>query len=69
MTLEVAIPPALEPLAALIRSVMGTLQWFLGGIFGLYVILIILRLLGYKRIMKRLKDIEKKLDKLSKKKK
>jgi len=57
----ISIPAELEPIAAFIRTTMGTLQWFLGGLFGLYVISIILRFIEYKNILKRLKRIERKL--------
>ena len=65
----IPIPAELEPIAAFIRSVMGTIQWFLGGLFGLYVILIILRIFEFKKVKKRLEIIEKKLDKLMRKRK
>lgn len=63
----IEIPASLEPIASLIRNLMGTVQWFLGGIFGLYVILIIIKILEYKKISKRLKQIETKLEKIMKK--
>lgn len=64
----ITIPPELEPLAAFIRSIMATLQWFLGGIFGLYVVFLIWRIFEYKKTMKLLLRIEKKIDKILKRK-
>lgn len=65
----IEIPASLEPIASLIRSLMGTVQWVLGGIFGLYVILIVIKIFEYKKISKRLKQIEAKLEKLIKRRK
>ena len=59
------LPTALEPLANVIGRVMGVLQILVGGIFGLYFILVLLRLLEYRRMIKHLGDIKKEIIKLN----
>ena len=42
-TLILEAVPALTPLFETVRSIIQSLQWLVGGIFGLYLILIFLR--------------------------
>lgn len=62
----ITLPPELEHLASFTREIMGIAQWFLGGIFGLYVIFIIFKIVEHRKLTKRLERIEKKIDKLAK---
>jgi len=52
------VPQALEPFAAFIQGLLGYAEFFLGGIFGLYVILVILRWYESHRLVHMLKDIQ-----------
>ena len=55
------IPPILEPLSNFIIGIMNVLKVLVGGIFGIYVILVFLRWIEYKRMTKILKDIRKEI--------
>ena len=75
--------PALAPLFETIRLIIQSLQWLVGGIFGLYLILIFLRwresrMVG--QILKEIRDdlknladeiriVNERVDKIEKKKK
>ena len=55
--------PILRPIATLI----GVIQVLVGGIFGLYLFLVILRWIEYKKLVKLLKNIDDGIKKLNKK--
>jgi type III secretory pathway component EscU len=57
---------AIEPVAGFVRGVFGMVQLFVGGIFGLYVILVILKWFEYKKMVKLLKEIKTEIRKLGK---
>ena len=76
MAINATLPPALEPLAAVITSIMDVTKILVGGIFGLYLILLIAKWIEYKRLVRLLIDIKnqlyhlnEKFDKKSRKKK
>lgn len=82
-TLILEALPALTPLFDAIRLIIESLQWLVGGIFGLYLILIFLRwresrMVG--QILKEIRDdlknladeiriVNERVDKIEKKKK
>ncbi len=49
--------PALAPLFEHIRTIIQSLQWLVGGIFGLYLILIFLRWRESRMVSNILKEI------------
>ncbi len=65
---NLTIPPPIEPVAGFVQGVYSAIQLFVGGIFGLYVILVVLRYVEYKKMVKLLKDIRLEIKKLGKKK-
>jgi|TARA_B100000315_G_C14174570_1_gene406079 uncharacterized membrane protein len=65
----------LQPYFSTVEEVIGTLSLFVGGIFGIYLIMLIVRLVFFQRIWKMFKglksqmtSLENKIDKLGKKK-
>ena len=66
MAINATIPAVLEPLAGVISGIVGMLKPLVGGIFGLYVILVILRLLEYKRMVRLLTQIKEEIAELNK---
>ena len=69
--------PLIEPLALTVNTLISTLNVLVGGVFGLYVIILIFRIVTFKKlsgkmnnildeigfIKKKVKNIEKKLNK------
>jgi len=62
------LPPVLEGLAHSLNSVVNIAQVLVGGIFGLYVILIILRWHEARTLKRLMKEVRDELRKLNKKK-
>lgn len=67
--------PILGPLSSTVQQVFNVVSVLVGGIFGIYVISLIIRLIFfrklldlYKEIKNSMKRIESKIDKLGKKK-
>ena len=69
MALNATLPVVLEPLATAINSVIDIARLLVGGLFGLYLILLIVKWVEYKRLVKILTDIRKELRALSNSKK
>lgn len=63
---EAGLPKELEPVANTILPMLTKLSVVVGGIFGLYVILIIIRIYYERKNMKILQDIRYDLDQLNK---
>lgn len=66
----------LGPYYSTIEQVVGTISLFVGGIFGIYLITLIVRVVFFRKIYKSFEEIklsikrlENKIDKLGKKKK
>jgi len=57
--------PALTPLFESIRAIIASLQWLVGGIFGLYLILIFLRWRESRVVARVLKEIRDDIRELS----
>ena len=64
-TLILEAVPALTPLFETVRSIIQSLQWLVGGIFGLYLILIFLRWRESRMVAKILKEIRDDLKQLA----
>lgn len=67
--------PLLGPISSTVQQVVSTLSLLVGGIFGIYVITLIIRLIFFKKILDfykelkiSMKRIEAKIDKIGKKK-
>ena len=67
--------PLLGPVSSTIQQVLGVISVFVGGIFGIYVITLVVRIIFFKKLInmyKELKDelvnLNSKVDKLGKKK-
>lgn len=57
--------PGLAPLFETIRLIIQSLQWLVGGIFGLYLVLIFLRWRESRMVAKILKEIRDDLKNLA----
>lgn len=72
MPAETAIPiinatiPIVSPIADIITNIWQTIQFLVGGIFGLYIILIVFRIYEYKKTSQMLKEIKTDIEKLNK---
>jgi len=67
--------PLLGPVSSTVKQVLSIVSLLVGGIFGIYVITLIVRLVFFKKIYNAYKEIkismermENKIDKLAKKK-
>ena len=67
--------PLLEPLSTTFKDLLKVLEILVGGLFGIYVISLIVRLIFFRKIYKSFEEIkvsmkkmEAKIDRLSKKK-
>ena len=67
--------PLLGPVSSTVKQVLSIVSLLVGGIFGIYVITLIVRLIFFRKIYKAFEEIkvsikkmEAKIDKLSKKK-
>ena len=67
--------PILGPVSSTVRQVLNVVSIFVGGIFGIYVIAMIVRIIFFKKILDYCKELkvsmermENKIDKLRKKK-
>jgi hypothetical protein len=60
-----SIPPLLAPFFGDIQNLLNMLQFFVGGLFGLYLILVIIRLYEVRKLKKTLKAITYQLDHLN----
>lgn len=56
--------PLVGPIADTVTNMWQTLQVLVGGIFGLYIVIILLRIYEYKNISKTLKEIKEDIKKL-----
>ncbi|MAE42701.1 hypothetical protein CMO93_02935 [Candidatus Woesearchaeota archaeon] len=68
--------PLIGPISSTIQQIFGVVSILVGGIFGIYVITLIVRLFFFRKIYKSFEEIrisikrlEDKIDKLGKKKK
>jgi membrane protein insertase Oxa1/YidC/SpoIIIJ len=68
--------PLLGPISSTVQEILNTVSLLVGGIFGIYVITLIVRLIFFKKLLDLYKEIknsmekmESKIDKLGKKKK
>jgi hypothetical protein len=68
--------PILGPVSSTVQQIINTLSLFVGGIFGIYIITLVVRLVFFKKIYDSFEEIkvaikrmEAKIDKLGKKKK
>lgn len=66
--------PLLEPVSYTFREVLRYIEFFVGGIFGLYLITLVVRLVFFRKIYKSFEEIrdgmkrmESKIDKFKKK--
>jgi hypothetical protein len=66
--------PLLGPISSTVQQVLGVISFLVGGIFGIYVISLIVRLIFFKKILDfykeikvSMKRIEAKIDKMGKK--
>lgn len=57
--------PALAPLFETVRLIIQSLQWLVGGIFGLYLVLIFLRWRESRMVAQILKEIRDDLKQLT----
>lgn len=48
----------LEPIFTNIQGMFGTLKYLIGGVFGVYIILAIIRYFEYRMLKKTLKEIK-----------
>ena len=64
-TLILDAVPALAPLFETIRLIIQSLQWLVGGIFGLYLVLIFLRWRESRMVAQILKEIRDDLKQLT----
>ena len=68
--------PFLGPVSSTVQQIFGVISILVGGIFGIYVITLVIRLFFFRKIYKSFEEIkisikrlENKVDKLGKKKK
>jgi hypothetical protein len=59
------IPTLLDPVISEIHGLLNMLQFFVGGIFGLYLILVIIRLYEVRKLKKTLKTVTNQLEHLN----
>jgi uncharacterized membrane protein len=69
MAINATLPPALDTLMNVVSGAFNTAKVLVGGLFGLYVILLIVKWIEYKRLVKILTDIRKELRALTNSKK
>ena len=67
--------PLLGPVSSTVQQIFGIISLLVGGIFGIYVITLIVRLVFFRKILNMYKELkgqleilEEKIDKLGKKK-
>ena len=60
-----SIPPLLAPFFSDIQGLLNMLQLLVGGLFGLYLILVIIRLYEVRKLNKTLKNVTNQLDHLN----
>lgn len=68
--------PLLGPISSTVQEILNTVSLLVGGIFGIYVITLIVRLIFFKKLLDLYKEIkvsmkriEAKVDKIGKKRK
>ena len=59
------LPASFEPLINIISRIRGALEILVGGIFGIYLILIVLRWLEYKKVVSLLVKMSKEIHELN----
>jgi len=64
---QLVLPEYLEELVLLVRNTIGAVSWILGGLFGLYIILLVIKWRQNKKIIHLLRDIRHNLLQLNKK--
>lgn len=50
--------PFIAPFASTLQGLIGFIKWFVGGIFGLYVIMLLMRLYSYFKLKHFFRYIE-----------
>jgi|WetSurMetagenome_2_1015567.scaffolds.fasta_scaffold463547_1 hypothetical protein len=60
-----SIPPLLGPIFSDIQGLLNMLQIFVGGLFGLYLILVIIRFYEARKLKKTLKNVTDQLEHLN----
>lgn len=63
---SIAIPGLIEPIVDVVQQTIGTISWLVGGIFGIYLILLIVRWWQNRILIRVMKDIRFDLDNLNK---
>ncbi|MEK6857825.1 MAG: hypothetical protein AABX39_04530 [Nanoarchaeota archaeon] len=53
--------PAIEPLANFVQQFVGGIQWFVGGLFGLYMIYFVIQVYRRNQELKVLKEIREEI--------
>lgn len=56
--------PLVEPFSVLVTNLMDIIKYVVGGIFGIYVLSIFLRIYYNKKFNKRLKNIETNIEEI-----
>lgn len=56
-----AVPAPLDPLIDFIRSFFGILSALLGGLFGLYFIFVVIRLIYDQKVLREVREIKRDL--------
>jgi hypothetical protein len=69
MAINATLPTTFDALVNVVSGVFNTAKILVGGIFGLYVILLAVKWVEYKRLVKILTDIRKELRALTNSKK
>ncbi|MBW2966457.1 hypothetical protein KY342_05120 [Candidatus Woesearchaeota archaeon] len=59
------LPTSFQPIVEVLTRIRGVIEILVGGIFGIYLILIILRWLEYKKVVKLLNHINKEIHELN----
>lgn len=67
--------PLLAPVVDNLQNLIGIVKWLVGGVFGLYIIFMAIKIYEFRSMKKMLRDLsvqvcelQKKIDKLGKKK-
>ena len=57
----------LSPYYSTVEQIIGTISLFVGGIFGIYLITLIVRLVFFKKVLNMFKELKIQMDLLNKK--
>ena len=58
-------PDSFQPVIEVLTKIRGVIELLVGGIFGIYLILIILRFLEYKKVVRLLSHMNKEIHQLN----